>query len=309
VKPLVGTIGQPRALDAIELGLGMETHGFNLFVAGAPGTGRRTTALDYLRSKAATMPVPDDWVYVHDFAVPDRPRAIRLPAGSGARFAADMDGFVITARREIPRAFESDDYDRRRRETLAEASSRQEALQAELVEFAAARNFALQVGPTGIASIPLIDGKPITREEYAELDEARRETIATAGAEIEERTGAYARRLHQYAKEAAEKVQQLDREVALFATGPLFQELEARYTDQPEVLAYLDSVKRELLARLDDFRSESEQQPALPAMLGGQRPSFERFGVNVFVDNSVDGGAPVIVEGNPTHPKKLGPIQ
>lgn len=309
VAPLVGTIGQPRALDAIEFGLGVETHGFNLFVVGAPGTGRRTTALDYLHSRAATLPVPDDWVYVHDFAVPDRPRAIRLPPGSGARFAADMVEFVATARREIPRAFESEDYDRQRREALAEANAHQEALEAELVDFAAGRGFALQVGLTGIVSIPLVDGKPITREEYAHLDDARREKITRAGAEIEEHTAVYARRLHQSAKEAAEKVQELEREVALFATGPLFRELEERYADLQEVLAYLDGVKREMIARLDDFRGESEQQPAMLAALGGQHPSFERFGVNVFVDNSSNGGAPVVAEGNPTYYNLLGRIQ
>lgn len=309
LKPLVGTIGQPRALDAIEFGLGMTTHGFNIFLAGAPGSGRRTTALDYLRSAAATLPVPDDWVYVHDFAVPDRPRAIRLPPGGGARFAADIEELVATARREIPRAFESDDYDRRRRETLVEANNRREALEAELVQFAAERDFALQVGPTGIASIPLVDGKPITREEYAQLDDARREKIAQAGAEIEERTASYARRLHQSAKEAAQRVQELEREVALYATGPLFHELEERYADLPDVLAHLDGVKREMLLHLNDFRGESEPSPAAAAMLGGQRPSFERFGVNVLVDNSGDGGAPVVTEGNPNYHNLLGRIQ
>ncbi|HLF00148.1 MAG TPA: Lon-like protease helical domain-containing protein, partial [Gaiellaceae bacterium] len=76
VEPLVGTIGQPRALDALEFGLAAETHGFNVFVSGAPGSGRLTTALDYIRTLATTRPAPPDWVYVYDFANPDRPDAI-----------------------------------------------------------------------------------------------------------------------------------------------------------------------------------------------------------------------------------------
>src|SRR3970040_1071015 len=48
VAPLVGTIGQPRALDALEYGLAVETRGFNLFVSGLAGSGRLTTVLDYL---------------------------------------------------------------------------------------------------------------------------------------------------------------------------------------------------------------------------------------------------------------------
>ncbi len=307
VEPLVGTIGQPRALDAIEFGLGVETHGFNIFVAGSPGTGRRTTSLDYIRSRAATLPVPDDWVYVHNFAAVDRPNAIRLPAGSGARFAADMDELVATTRREIPRAFESEDYDRRRREAVAEASARQEALETELTAFAATRGFALKTGLTGIASIPLVDGNPITREQYARLDEEQRERITRAGAEIEERTASYARSLHQAAKDAAVKVQELEREVALFAIGPLLRELEERYAGLPEVLVHLEAVKQEIVDHLDEFRGEEETNPMLAAL--GQQPHFERFGVNVFVDNAANGGAPVIVERNPTYYNLVGRVQ
>ena len=109
VEPLVGTIGQPRALDALEFGLAVETRGFNLFVSGLPGSGRLTTVLDYLRALAGAKPVPSDWIYVYDFGNPDRPNAVQMPAGCGAEFAKAMDEFVEAARREIPRAFESEE--------------------------------------------------------------------------------------------------------------------------------------------------------------------------------------------------------
>ncbi|HKI92298.1 MAG TPA: hypothetical protein VJ986_08345, partial [Gaiellaceae bacterium] len=72
VEPLVGTIGQPRALDAIESGIEMATAGFNLFLAGPAGSGRRTTVLDLIGRVAAERPAPPDWVYVHNFDAPDR---------------------------------------------------------------------------------------------------------------------------------------------------------------------------------------------------------------------------------------------
>jgi len=307
VRPLVGTIGQPRALEAIEFGLGVETHGFNVFVAGAPGTGRRTTVLDYIQSRATALPVPDDWVYVHDFAAPDRPNAICLPSGTGVRFATDMDELVATARREIPRAFESEDYDHRRREAVADAASRQEELERELSAFAAERGFVLKMGLTGIASMPLVHGSPITREQYERLDDEERERITRAGAEIEEHTAAYARSLHQAAKEAAGRVQELEREVALFAIAPLVRELEERYAALPEVISHLTAVQQEIVGHLDEFRGEDESTPMLPGL--GPQSRFERFGVNVLVDNSRNGGAPVVIERNPTYYNLLGRVQ
>jgi hypothetical protein len=60
VPPLRGTIGQDRALDAIDFGLEVATSGYNLFLAGAAGSGRESTILDCLERAAASRPAPDD---------------------------------------------------------------------------------------------------------------------------------------------------------------------------------------------------------------------------------------------------------
>ena len=254
VEPLVGTVGQPRALDALEYGLEVGTQGFNLFVSGLPGSGRLTTVLDYLRTLATAKPAPSDWIYVYDFGNPDRPNAIRMPAGRGAEFAKAMDEFVEAARREIPRAFESEEYDRRQREIVAEIAKQRQSEEDELTRFAAERMIALKTTLVGVASVPLVDGEPITRERFEQLPEAERAAISKATAEVEERAAGYIRQVHQLEQEAARRVHELEREVALFATEPLFREFEERYGDQPEVLAYLEDVKTDLLANLGDFR-------------------------------------------------------
>jgi hypothetical protein len=135
----VGTIGQPRALEALDYGLDIGTHGFNLFVAGAPGSGRLTTVLDVLRVRSSTKRTPVDWIYVHNFRNPDRPNAIPMPAGSGAAFAHDMDALLEVLKREIPRAFESEEYEERRREITGEIAARRTQLGDELKRFAAER--------------------------------------------------------------------------------------------------------------------------------------------------------------------------
>src|SRR5262245_46620239 len=112
VAPVKTTIGQPRADEAIAFALGVGTRGFHLYVAGPPGTGGESTVLAAVRTFAAARPTPPDWVYVHDFAEPDRPRTFSLPAGDGRRLAAAMASFVEAAQREIPGAFEGEDYAR-----------------------------------------------------------------------------------------------------------------------------------------------------------------------------------------------------
>jgi predicted ATP-dependent protease len=311
VEPLVGTIGQPRALDALEYGLEVDTRGSNLFVAGAPGSGRLSTVLDFLEGRSALRPVPDDWVYVHNFDNPDQPNAIRLPAGRGSGFARAMNDFVEAVGREIPRAFESEEYDGRRRETLGEIAQRRQSLEEELMRFAAERGLALKTTITGFASMPLLDGKPITREQFERLPEAQREAITKATAEVQTRTSTYLHQVRQLEKEASRKLAELDREIALFATEPLFHELEERFADQAEVLAYLRDVKTDVLARLDDFREAEETPLPLGLALGAGTRAHDhtRYRVNVFVDNGATEKAPVIVERNPTYYNLMGRIQ
>jgi len=307
VEPLVGTVGQPRALDALDYGLAVTTRGFNLFVSGAGGSGRLTTVLDTLSGLAPGKPTPADWVYVYDFANADRPNAIGLQAGRGTEFASAMDEFVRAARREIPRAFESEEYERRQREIAAETAAERQRAEDELTTFAAARLIALRSTPLGVVSVPLVDGKPITREQFEELPDEQREAIAKASSEVEERAAGFMRHVRHLEQEASRRQHELEHEVALFATDPLFHELAEGFRDVPEVLGYLEDVKADLLSNLGDFREAEESESPLGIVM---RPKdFARYQVNVVVANDGVDGAPVVVERNPSYYNLLGRIE
>jgi lon-related putative ATP-dependent protease len=307
VEPLSGTIGQPRALEAIEYGLEVETAGFNLFLAGAPGSGRLSTVLDYLHAFSRERPRPDDWVYVHDFADPGRPTSIHLPAGRGGRLARDMQAFVAAARREIPRAFESEDYARRQREIVVAIGRRRDELAEDLRDFARAHGSALDITPAGVVTVPLRDGRPLTKEQFEVLPAEERERVTEASREIQARTAAFLHQLHQLEKETGDRVRELERDVALFATGRLFLELRERYAGEAKVLAYLDAVRDDVLGHVDDFGAEAEERPTLPGASPADRLS--RYAVNVFVDNAETAGAPVVLERNPSYYNLIGRVE
>jgi lon-related putative ATP-dependent protease len=307
VEPLVGTIGQPRALDAIEAGIVMTTPGSNVFVAGVAGSGRQTTTLDLVSAAGVQRPPPADWVYVHNFEAPDRPKALRLPAGRGGELAAALDAFIDSARRELRRAFESEEFERRQRETLAEISDQREALDRELEHFAAERGYALRTTAVGVVTMPLHKGESLTLDEFEQLPAGTRETIQRAGKEIEERTAVWARQVHALETAAADRIRLLEHEVALFATGPLFRELDERFHEQPDVIDHVAVLKREVLDNLGDFRDGGERP--LLGMVGRDRDATSRYRVNVFVENDVANGAPVVVETNPTYYNLGGRIE
>jgi lon-related putative ATP-dependent protease len=312
VAPVDTTIGQPRAGEAIAFALEVGARGFHLYAAGSPGTGRQSTVLAAVRSFAATRPTPPDWVYVHNFAEPDRPRAFAIPAGKGRRLAKALTAFVEAAQQAIPRAFESEDYARRREQSLAEVTTRRAKLIEDLRVFAQEREFALEMKPTGISGIPLHNGQPMPPQVFEQLPPEKKAELEQRNTQIQAEVGASLRRMRQMEKEAQERVTALDRNVALVAAGPLIADLSEEYGDQPDVLAFIKQIEADLPEHLHDFwpaadagQAEQAYGPAAARELHRQE-RLARYEVNVLIDNGGITGAPVVVERNPTYYNLIG---
>jgi len=89
-----GWIGQSEAEAAARFGLGIHHPGFHLIVIGEPGCGRTSLMLKLMHEYAAKLPVPRDMLYLHNFDNPDKPLALRVQAGSGAKLRLAMDQFI-----------------------------------------------------------------------------------------------------------------------------------------------------------------------------------------------------------------------
>jgi lon-related putative ATP-dependent protease len=87
-------IGQEKAMRALALGINMASPGYNVFVCGQTGTGRSTAIRHVLAGYRRPGFQPVDLAYVPNFEVPDRPRLLSFPAGEGARFRRDVQGFL-----------------------------------------------------------------------------------------------------------------------------------------------------------------------------------------------------------------------
>ncbi len=307
LAPLEGMIGQERALSALELALNMAEPGFNLFVSGSPGTGRNTALTAHIEQVAKRQPIPPDWGYVYNFQDHSRPQPISLPAGRVRILAADMDGLIDTVRREVPRVFESEDYAKRVEVVLQGLQTRRQELTAELEKTAMEAGFTLRFVPTGITSLPLKNGRPLSEADYAALSDEERESMKERAAQLQlaiNRTLADIRRLE---KTAQEETLQVDREIVRFTLTPIIDELQAKYSHYPEVVAYLDQVEADMVDNLEMLKP---RDPA-PAPLG--LPPFEedvfvKYRVNELVDNAARDHAPVVLEQIPTYYNLFGRI-
>lgn len=313
VEPLVGILGQERAVRSLRFGLGIKEQGFNVYVAGLPGTGRRTAVRGFLEELAKQQPVPADWCYVYNFRDPYRPHALRLPAGKGKELQKDMKSLIEEANRDIPRAFESEEYTARQ-ESLVNAFDRQrQELLVTLNRKAQEAGFLLQSAPVGLLIIPVRDGKPIEEEQFAALPDDVRQAIMQRREELEAQLKATMKQLRTAEKSMTDQVQSLDRDVARYTVSRLLEDLNEKYADWPEVLAYFQEVQNSILENLAQFRGEGQAAPggeaAAPTPTWPRENPFRRYEVNVVVDNSELQGAPLVLETNPNYANLLGRLE
>lgn len=301
-------IGQPRATRAIEFGLDITGPGYNIFVLGPGGTGRTTTIQRFLAQRASQRPAPDDWVYVHNFHQPRQPRAIRLPKGLGSRFRDDMAALVRELRQAIPRAFEGETYQEDRGRIERRFQAEQEALLEGLQRKAQERGFAILRTASGLALVPTKDGQPIPPEVFSQLPAEEQKRLQAIHQELAELAEEVLRRLREREREAREALRKLDQEVATYVVGHAVDELKARYADQEEIGEYLEEVRADIIARVEEFKQPQDEQPP-PEPGAPPVDVFRRYLVNLFVDNQEQQGAPVLVEPNPTYANLFGRIE
>jgi lon-related putative ATP-dependent protease len=306
-----GTIGQERALDALDFGLSLESTGFNIFLLGENGTGRITTIKSILAQKASIEPVPPDWCYVYNFRDPDAAAAISLEPGEAVLFQKDMEELIKTLKVEIPKVFEAKEYEKQKNKITEDAQKKQREIFSSLEEEAEAKGFSVRKAVSGLMIIPVKKtGEPLTEEEYESTDEKTRKKIDEIGKSLQEKLNDAVRVIREAEKSVKEQIAKLEKEAALSAVGHLIDELNGKYKKYEKIISYLHDAKESILENLDEFKVQEEQAPALSFMrLPKTEPTFTRYAVNVVVNNKDCRGAPCIFESNPTYFNLFGRVE
>jgi len=312
-------IGQERATKAVEFGLNMSKAGYNIYVAGVTGTGKASVVKAYIEKLIAETEARgeafalDDWCYLYNFKEPDRPQMVSFPGGKGGEFKGQITQLLARVRRELGRAFSSDEYKRQRQKTVEEVQSEQQKIIQEVANEVRQQGFALQMTPTGPVLIPMKDDRPMEEEEYLALEEGRRKEIDAKRVELFDQLRTASEKAGSMEQETTEQMRKADTAIAELTVSRLFAPLLDEHAGSTKVSRYLSDLNAYVLDNLDLFKAKEEPAPAVPGLpvspaMGGGNP-FLPFEVNVFVDNSENTAPPVIVEPNPNFGNLFGKIE
>ncbi len=311
LEPLEQVVGQERALRALEFGLAVRHRGYNIFVSGMTGTGRKQLVQRLLQARARQESPPNDWVYVHNFQDPYCPLALCLPSGQGVKLRAALQEILDRLKQDLPVALKAKDFDAEREHLSSAYGKRSEELFQGLVEQARKLDMAIRRLPNGVLLfIPLVNNRPMEQQELDQLSEVQRAEIERRQQELGEFAAGLLAQQQELMRSLRRDIEEIVRTFARRILDPLFERTKK---DLPgvELAAWLDSAHDHLLGHLDRLQEEKPESGELPAVLRAAErddPWLE-YRVNVVADNSRAQGAPVIIEISPTYKNLFGTIE
>jgi predicted ATP-dependent protease len=301
-------IGQPRAVEALELGLNMRSPGFNLYVSGPVGTGKGTLVRQMVKRLAQAAPAPSDWCYVNNFQDPSRPICLALLNGQGASFKRDMSAFIDGLRRDIPLAFESKTYLDAKAKLRDEIDSKKKSLFQELTELSRTRGFGFEETSVGFGIVPLKAGKPMTDTDIEAMTDEEQQDLNERRRALEGEIREFHVRIHGLEREAEHQLRHLDRQLVTSIMENHYATMWRTYQVMGVIASFLERVRNAHRAPLQRLSSTRRPAIAIPG-LEFRRPDMSRFLVNLIVQQDPTAGIPVIDESHPTYTNLIGKIE
>lgn len=316
IEPLGGIIGQDRAVTSIEFGLKMKHKGYNIYIAGVSGIGRTNYAKSLIKKNIKFNENLKDWIYVNNFRNNNEPVALSFKAGVGKEFKNDIDDIIEKLKVEIPKIFNSKEYENHNRLLMTELENNIHSIIDELNEFAKPKGFKFQITERGLLSVPIKeDGQLMEEPELGNLTPSEIRELRERGLKLNQESKEYIDKIKSCEDIYKNKSNELDRNVGRSLVGFYGQYLLTKYGEDEKVNKYINALCNDIVNNIAKFKKEPEDDKKDAMALLGIMPNkrddkfLNRYRVNLFIDNSECKECKIIVESNPTYYNLTGSIE
>ena len=307
-------IGQNRAIDALKLGLGIHADGYNLFIMGASGTGRRTILTTLLADYKSNPADLQDIAYVYNFSQPLEPKALYFASGTGSYFKKNLKTALESIRRQALQITNSQVFAAASKRILSQADNEENQLLAEFDTSMALEGFKLlQIKDNEDRSmdlIPVIRGKTVSFDDLQVQATAGKFSVSKLNSIREnyyrglDLMSELFKTLREKRKATDKKIRSLKAESAAPIIDNELAMLRSLYAKAPEnkpVLLHLDAIREDLLARIPVYMEPFKS-------LSHKKAFFTRYAVNLICEHTPEKNY-IIQEEIPTFPNLFGSIE
>lgn len=311
LEPSTAPLGQTRALESLDFGIGMKGQGYNIRVIGPNGSGRRKAMRAKLEEAAKESATPADWVYVRSFDAAGGFRALKFNPTDAKRFCDGFSDAIDQLAEALPAAFGADDYEIRRGAIEEEFRfAREDALEA-LRRRVEEQNIAILRTPAGIAVAPILEGKVVSIDVFNSVPEALRKEVQAKISSVEAEVETILKATPAAEKARRERLAALNEQVAGRQVRAVIDEFKEKFANVDGVASYLSAAARDLVRNAGLFiksASSGYDSVAVPISTAGDL-RFTRYRTHLMAAHESAQGAPIVHEPNPTYANLFGRIE
>ena len=303
-------IGQERGIKALEFGLNVDINGYNLYLEGPAGVGKTMYTKHYLDKISKKQKTPCDWCYIYNFENPNEPIALPLHAGQGKEFKEQMEVFIKDIKNDLKNTFNNEDFEKEKALIAQTYEEKREALMVKLNKKSEKYGFQVKSAQNGIYMMPIINGKAIEQEEFEKLDDETKQNFEDNSSIVQEQILQVISEIKNIEQESQKKLSEWQSNVALLTINAHINYIRSKFKRNKKISTFLENIKKDILKNIDYFLAEPQNETQ---QMPGPRPEppkpWENYRVNLFIDNSAQEGAPVIMDSNYSYHNIFGKLE
>ena len=264
----------------------------------------------YLDKISKKQKTPCDWCYIYNFENPNEPIALPLHAGQGKEFKEQMDAFIKDIKNDLKNTFNNEDFEKEKALIAQTYEEKREALMVKLNKKSEKYGFQVKSAQNGIYMMPIINGKAIEQEEFEKLDDETKQNFEDNSSIVQEQILQVISEIKNIEQESQKKLSEWQSNVALLTINAHINYIRSKFKRNKKISTFLENIKKDILKNIDYFLAEPQNETQ---QMPGPRPEppkpWENYKVNLFIDNSAQEGAPVIMDSNYSYHNIFGKLE
>ena len=170
--------------------------------------------------------------------------------------------------------------------------------------------FQVKSAQNGIYMMPIINGKAIEQEEFEKLDDETKQNFEDNSSIVQEQILQVISEIKNIEQESQKKLSEWQSNVALLTINAHINYIRSKFKRNKKISTFLENIKKDILKNIDYFLAEPQNETQ---QMPGPRPEppkpWENYRVNLFIDNSAQEGAPVIMDSNYSYHNIFGKLE
>ena len=306
-----GIIGQERALEAVKTAMQIYQKGFNLYVCGNVGMGKTAYVLSVVNKLAKSQKIPNDICYIYNFDNPNEPLALSLPAGQGRMLKEDMNKFITAIRNELLKSFGSSDVEKEKKVIVSEYEQKKNEIMKKFDEYTTSEGFKIKTTETGIYFSPIYNGNVLNEQEFNALDASIKKSFEEKSPKIQAETMEVMKKIEMLDKECTIKVSEWQANFTTYIVSKNINNLKLKYKDNLKLQNFLFNVQSDIVKNIEHFKPKATtpNMVPLPNQIRLEQRPWEKYRVNLLVNNENLKQAPVVVCTNPSYYDLFGKLE